>query len=137
MSAFIVGTETIQKVMTAIDSMNRDVHASVYEFNGKRVGTNDELSKLGGLIFNLNVEAVCQRYSDEELKIVPFKFKPTAALKGNALVPHFKALQCLIYQCSEGDVPERPEYKAMEKLAADVAAFIVTTMPEYDAAKWG
>jgi hypothetical protein len=51
-------------------------------------------------------------------------------------IEHVKSLQCLIYQCSEGDIDQRPLYKALRKKEHETLAEIVRSLPEYDAAEW-
>lgn len=141
MSAFICGDETIQKCMLAILVMNEDDHYlwSHYAFNGMPTSTPDDLTKIGGLLFNLNVQAVCERYSDNEFEQATFKFVPPASRSKERAewISYYKALQCLKYQCSEGEVPKLDEYKALEKLIGDFACYIVDKMPEYEKAQWG
>ena len=47
-----------------------------------------------------------------------------------------KALQCLHYQCSEGNVPETKGYKELENVIREVVMSIIYSMPEYDQAEW-
>ena len=47
-----------------------------------------------------------------------------------------KSLNCYVYQCSEGKVPDTPIYKAIDKLAVKVAEYIATHQPEYEQAEW-
>lgn len=48
-----------------------------------------------------------------------------------------KQLQCLLYQCSEGDVPDSPLFQAMQKLSGDLCESIVRRLPAYERAPWG
>ena len=47
-----------------------------------------------------------------------------------------KSIQCYLYQCSEGNVPDTPIYKAMEKLEVKLTRFIACNQPEYEKAEW-
>lgn len=48
-----------------------------------------------------------------------------------------KSLRCWLYQCSEGNVPEQPLFKALERYAGDLAFHIVAELPGWNAAEWG
>lgn len=49
----------------------------------------------------------------------------------------YKAISCLLYQCSEGNVPETSLFGELAKLRNDLAGIIVCGLPEYEAAPWG
>jgi hypothetical protein len=51
-------------------------------------------------------------------------------------VAAYKALRCLIYQCSEGDVTESDTFKELEVVAGEVAHAIVSALPAYETAAW-
>jgi hypothetical protein len=52
-------------------------------------------------------------------------------------VEQFKAIYCLLYQCSEGDVTKSPLYDELNHAAAELAQRIVQDLPDYDKASWG
>jgi hypothetical protein len=43
----------------------------------------------------------------------------------------------LLYQCSEGDVPEQSLFKALESIISSIANEIIQAMPDYEQAPWG
>ncbi len=47
-----------------------------------------------------------------------------------------KSLDCYLYQCSEGDVPKRKLYKAMDMFCVRLAGFIARNQPEYQESEW-
>jgi hypothetical protein len=49
----------------------------------------------------------------------------------------FKAIHCLLYQCSEGKVPTSRLYDELNHAAGELAQRIVQDLPEYDKASWG
>ena len=120
MSAFIVDEETIHK---AVHLMRTNRHAA------------EDSDQLGNRLWQLNAEAVAQRYPDHE------RFEPPCyrwcGLKHYPVVVALKGLQCLIYQCSEGDVRETQLYKDMRKTELRTLHDIVRALPEYEAAAWG
>jgi hypothetical protein len=58
-------------------------------------------------------------------------------MKGETLSPValFKALQCLSYNCDDGQ-DGRNSLALLQTLLADLAEHIVTSLPEYDSAEW-
>jgi hypothetical protein len=54
-----------------------------------------------------------------------------------APVEQFKAMCCLLYQCSEGKVPNTPLYHELKRAAGELAQRIVQELPEYEKASWG
>lgn len=101
------------------------------------------LQKLANTLWDLNIEAVHQRYPEdktdsmpgqyENQKLVhhtPYQYTPTTTIQA------YKSLQCLVYQCSEGNVPNNPLYKMLEELENAMARQIVYDLPAYDEAKW-
>ena len=52
-------------------------------------------------------------------------------------VEALKALRCVIYQCSEGDIPDTSLlYKRMTDRANALCREIVSDLPEYEQAAW-
>jgi hypothetical protein len=52
-------------------------------------------------------------------------------------IEQFKAISCLLYQCSDGNVPNSPLYYELSHAAGELAQRIVQDLPEYDKASWG
>src|SRR3990167_7877135 len=94
MSAFVVGKETIDKAVFLLKGDKPCEWGDLY----------------GQQLWQMNCDAVNQRYSGHVpqepayYRYLPKQFSRVVALKG---------LQCLIYQCSEGDVPKRALYKEL------------------------
>ena len=125
MSAFIVSTETMQRVIAAITDNGR-----IYDgmFAGEYLFRNSsDLDKLGNGLFAMNADAVNQRYSGENDIPPSFSYRPLG--DGVSLEDRYQAVSCLIYQCSEGDVPERQIYRELcdvkKRLAYALAALAV------------
>lgn len=170
MSAYVVGKETIDKVVfliTEAKDRRDDRHAfGGLAFDGTLidpvgcVGYEDEI---GRKLWQLNVAAVEERYPDTvgnagrgrpgpvgltDPMVAAYKYKrpaqigvfvistgmPAAALSKVAL---FKALVCLMYQCSEGDVPETSTFKELRRVRSEVAESIVRDLPAWEKEEWG
>jgi hypothetical protein len=158
MSAFIVSPACMERVVRAICYRNRygqilrtfDGIALADEHGKLAKGVMDEI---GRRLFTLNIEAIYQCYPDtqdnpdsmpgccdEDGKSTALTDAASFTVKSSAslfdLVHGLKALQCLRYQCSEGDIPERPLFKELEAALAAVACAIVERMPIYEQAPW-
>lgn len=48
-----------------------------------------------------------------------------------------KSIDCYLYQCSEGNVPELALYKAVKNIRAILANWIIRNTTAYNEAKWG
>ena len=137
MSAFIVGPGCINSIVTYINH-----HAGRFGWLHKQLGYDvtltEDLSRLASALYLLNRTAVAQRYGEgiaakDESKSPAFTFRPVR----RDPVAVNKAASCLSYQCSEGEVPEQPLFKALESIIDQVANQIVNKLPAYAAAPWG
>lgn len=141
MSAYIVEDKTINKIVSWFQRERHSMEGSL-EFIARKHNINlisdmwDE-RKLATEMFALNCAGVDARYGLGTAKgevIKPFEYKPEY---NKPLVEVFKALQCWLYQCSEGDVPETKLYQFFSDVENYLAQKIVMAMPEYDKAQWG
>lgn len=121
MSAFIVSNRTMSRAIAALK------YAGAADSFGR--ATDKEL---GDLLFDLNAEAVAQRYSEPKERVEYFEERGLAFTKIDAA----KGLACLIYQCSEGQVPQSQEYKALVDAEQILANAIVAELSEYRNAAW-
>ena len=137
MSAYIVDDETIDRIVNYVKFTQNGEEAAQRILQKYVI----DPEKLGRELFALNVEAVRQRYSDcksiEDMpgKIGHYEYVHTPSINGNRF-QILKSMKCWLYQCSEGDVPKRPLFKAIEELSNDLAHTIVGGMPEYERARW-
>ena len=97
-------------------------------------------------IFNqlrdMNVDALKARYDDYEEMIDGLGYEDGHDIwkpRNGVQDWHYqllKSLNCYIYQCSEGNVPDSKLYKGIDKLIDRLAMFIATHQPEYEEAEW-
>jgi len=132
MSAFFVGNKSINKLATTIHLFFPEV---VEKLNVK---TTQELAVL---LYELNREALIQRYEDGEQMVDEFEFKPEEYGYFNLQVDKdraqfFMSISCFLYQCAEGNVPERVEYKVLEELERELAWKIARDWAEKQGARW-
>jgi hypothetical protein len=139
MSAFMVNTNVMAKVVTAI-LLNFDTFDGRSTARGpllaaptdaqKEAGTN-----IGKKLFLLNRRALRARYGcGDHLRVPEFVFERWADATP---VQQFKAMSCLLYQCHEGKAHESRLYVELNRAAGDLAQRIVQDLPDYDKASWG
>lgn len=139
MSAFIVSDKVINRIVNYLNR-NPSVFRHVFHDSGYKLDDSDDLARLALDIYTLNYDAVNERYAHVKGALpgesdLSFQFRLGA--EGLATpVQVFKSFQCLIYQCSEGDVPERPLYALLEKAASALASEIIRKLPQYDKCTW-
>ncbi len=137
MSAFLVDISTIHKILTQIEievnNSNRQ-REMFKERLGVNFTENDWMAKLGQNMLDLNQLALKHRYGDRKRQL-KYTFEPVICTHIQA----FKALQCWLYQCMEGDIPEQSNlFKFFKKvIVPNWAISIVMRTPEYDEAEWG
>lgn len=150
MSAYIVEDYTIDQVLIAVQELD-----SGRVFIGKqkrklsdypKIERDNLLQSIADDLLKMNTQAVNYRYNERSKFRKPIKrahlldvasldhFRPYPVTE---LVGRYKAMTCLLYQCSEGKYPKTRLYKQLDHLAGEYAAMIVHRMPEYDQAKWG
>jgi hypothetical protein len=88
------------------------------------------------------IDAFRQRYDMktllvDDLDCIDLDTRNWQPLEAFSEVQFFKSLQCFLYQCCEGNVDERPLYKALSAIIGLLAPFINEDSAEYDAAVWG
>jgi hypothetical protein len=140
MSAFIVSTKTMQRAVTAL------VH--VHDFSPKQADA------LGARLWRLNADAIRQRYPDckemledaaqTDRQAPSFFWRASRPRTRDAQCVVLKALFCLGYQCSEGDIDENtePDYRLMAEAERALEAQIappdgdLDKLPAYANADW-
>jgi hypothetical protein len=139
MSAYVVEDETINGVLSYLKHA-RDLdwlRRQILDETGCDVSTDEGCSKLGQAMFDLNCNAVEQRYGEGQAKEFRDLDYAWRYVPQQGLMQAYKSLGAWSYQCSEGDVPEtRLLYSTMERVHAQLAHKIVSDLPAYQAAKW-
>lgn len=138
MSAFLVEKKTINRILSLVSSECRRS-----EFFRREVSRdlNVELSdcywrdKLGQKMWDLNQLALGYRYGDEK-EVLSYSFFDVSELVSRTQM--FKSLRCWLYQCSEGEIPDKSVlYKVFShEISLYLALKIVGELPEYDEAEW-
>ncbi len=143
MSAFIVADKTINYIVKWLDKELEEIYGTTVirqklmeqGFDASELGWAE---RLGQAMFQLNVIAVDARYgSGEAKKFRPLDYRYKLA-HSVPLVQVLKSLQCWLYQCNEGDVPQTALYGLFDN---DVQLYLMTeiidALPEYQETFWG
>jgi hypothetical protein len=105
---------------------------------GFDTGTSDWVERLGHAMFQLNINAVDARYGNgeaEKFRKLDYRYQETVPVP---LMQVLKSLQCWLYQCCEGDVPETELYGLFDTdIQMDLMGKIIGILPEYQNAVWG
>jgi hypothetical protein len=117
MSSFMVADKTINRIVTWL-------RRELTESNYLREQLQERLSmdvvesgfeeQPGQAMFELNIKGVNTRYSDKpaaQFRPLDYSCKSVFAVKIEVL----KALQCWLYQCAEGDVPNNPVVPVLQR----------------------
>lgn len=129
MSAYMVNRDTINKVLSIL------THNEFYTIEAKK--------KLAQELIEMNADAVSTKYTRsvhypdyelDEIYIDHYKYE-----RGDRelLCPLIKAMDCFLYQCMEGEVPQYRLYQRCEEARNDMMAMVIGNLPEYENASWG
>jgi hypothetical protein len=139
MSAFMVADHTINIVVhwlrRNIDELPRISHKLTrLGFDTSDAGWTE---KLGQAMFQLNIDGVDGRYGRGDarhFRELDYRYQNVEPV---SLVQVLKSLECWLYQCHEGEVPETALYKLFDN---DIRSYlmnkIISTLPEYEKAVW-
>jgi hypothetical protein len=142
MSAYMVADKTINNV---VNWLRRDMDIERFSLIphklteiGFDTGTSGWAERLGYAMFQLNINAVDARYGNGEamrFRQLNYRYQVTVPVP---LVQILKSLQCWLYQCCEGAVPETALYKLFDKdIRLCLMSKIIARLPEYEQADWG
>ena len=142
MSAYVVDFSTITKIVRHIERQHMAKSNCSYQIDrilmeaGYDLDDKEESFRLASDLLAMNVAAVNQRYLEDE-KPEPFKWESATLPLGKfGHVYAYKALRCLLYQCSEGNVPEWPLYEAIDDIANMLACDVVESSEDYELAPY-
>lgn len=138
MSAFLVSSATVDVILSQLQLRDGETLARLFASFTAPNDPRDALDALGRLVLTLNVDALRACYPkashvDEERQAAGYTFTARPETAGYAL----RQLDCLLYQLSEGDVPERPLYAALADMRRILADRVLEDVPSYARAPWG
>lgn len=136
MSAFMCSKNTLSAVTEHIMRRRTDRPGSTcapwYSLQGM-----ENARKLWGELRDLNRAALVARYGEADAFGVPDVPERIPSWPSPSRPCLCKVLDCYLYQCSEGDLPETSLlYKEVERARDELRAKIVRDLPEYEAGPW-
>ena len=129
MSAYVVSKKTIDIITTYMHG-KRYQHIAGY-YPAIADAYKSDATKLGQALWSMNVKAVDQRY-EEKNPVNLYRYQVVPAHRMQV----YKSLQGYLYQCAEGNVPESPLYKDVERMLHHIASDIISNLPAYEKADW-
>ena len=132
MSAFLVSAATIDVILTQLQLRDGETLARLFLPFTAPDDPRDRLDDLGAQLLALNGEALRQRYGDPGA-IPHYTFTARPETAGYAT----RQLDCYLYQCSEGDVPEQPLFEALKAMRVLLVDRVLANVPAYARAPWG
>lgn len=147
MSAYIVGDETINRILNYIYwcpddllkwELKRHLKKCGFDYEElKNLNTTKEINKclknFGQKLINLNYKSVNYNYNRED-KPHKFKFKEIGSI---TKIQFLKSLGCFLYQSCEGKAEQTKLYLNLRDLENSICKNIVYHLKEYDSAIWG
>lgn len=154
MSSFIVENKTINRIVNFCFWEHDSILKYEIQRELKKIGfdlwslsndyeTDRILKSFGEELLKLNLLAFYDRYNHREDIIKNIKeaiqdyIYEDIALKDRTHIQVLKSIECFLYQCCEGEIPESNLYKALEKIAENLKSHIINQIPEYEKAVWG
>ena len=131
MSAFLVEEQTINRLVArAMRDFDADPWLAI---RVKELGLNFKSSKeLAIDMYGLNCESLRQRYNDRDFP--SFKYVPEVP---PAHLYALKNLECFLYQCMEGTVPDKPLYKFLDEVyKVYLMKRVIEDLPLYQKIQW-
>lgn len=138
MSAFLVSTRTINQIVAGISLLVKQSEPSWLSEKFAEVGFDMSQAgwkeQLANALFALNAQAVAQRYG--EPAATRFSYTPVEQVLN--VYQLLKSINCWLYQCTEGDVPQHRLYQFFrEVVVLWLLKYIVYRLPKYETANWG
>lgn len=134
MSAYMVEDSTINNIVATL--RQNDSARYLLKRAGYDLYSDNDCKTLAIRMFVLNKRGVESRYgkgSALEFRPLDFTYRSTAP---HGLTAAFKSLQCWLYQCTEGNVPDSMLYRVMDNVKGALACEIVMNTQAYQLAKW-
>ena len=143
MSAYICNNKTVNRIVSMLDDRSREADRRRLSDLNHPLVTDEDRAKFGEMLRMMNVGAVMQRYPDlASSHDAPGTVGETScdsyqySYEWTEPIQAYKTLQCWLYQCGEGNVPEMELYQELEKVNTRQAREIVSRLDAYNAAEW-
>lgn len=132
MSAFVLETKIIRRIVTYLNRHHRDFVHITNEL-GYDLQEFKDLKRLTNDLHAMNCAAVSDRYSEacEPVEVdFDYYFGDTSQFQV------LKSMECLLYNCAEGEVTEKPLFKGLERMISALRHDIISNLMGYKLASW-
>lgn len=146
MSAWMVSNDTLSKIANLIETYkNVGFNGFGFDFPDKLITifNNKTVKETFEILADMNKEALKARYPHSYAEMIGETIFDSKAdiyrTRYAGLTYHWqflKSLQCYLYQCCEGNVPDCDLYKELTNLKHTLQSYIISQMPEYNKAEW-
>ena len=135
MSSFIVSQECMNNIINGLfwnQGFNERYRCTLEKGGYIR---HSDFQRLGDDLFNLNARGTGQRYNDKQMlkTIYKFKWKDDSRPDEYQVI---KSMECLHYQCCEGDTDKTDLYKFLGRLIDLWKHYLISRIPAYEKARW-
>lgn len=135
MSAYVCEDKTINRIVNGLEYAKE--YGSRRDFAQPPLKLQEimgvDMSEFGKKLHVLNCDAVAYRYNEK----VEFTYKYKSEFICTQ-IQLYKAIQCYLYQCSEGaKFQESDLFKGLEDYMGILARDLVEKTKEYESAEWG
>ncbi len=138
MSCFICDNRTIEATVVMAGQLGLKAPINDYESSGTPVIGNE--NQIGSALLDMNDRAFEARYPSENNELKQrFELSGLPAPRfdnADSSAQYIKAAECLLYQCSEGDVMASDLYKWLDALIKTAMAHFVHATESYMKAQW-
>lgn len=128
MSSFICSNDTINKVLAAmfLDQWPTDLQR--YQMGKRLAEMNDN-----AYAYRYKVNSGSAAFSDKHHFL---SMHDVQMGNGKVLIPIIKSMECYLYQCSEGNIPESSLYKEVKAKLNELREAYIQSTQEYKSAPW-
>lgn len=135
MSSFVVSEECMNNIINGL-FWNHEFK-QLYGYMLEKAGYNSskDFQRLREELYCLNARGTGQRYSNDQIlhTLIQFDWKDNSHVNEWQVL---KSMQCLLYQCCEGDTDEQALYKFLDKVIDCWKDYLISKVKEYQIAKW-
>ena len=132
MSSFMCSSNTFSAVAQYVMETRSSLEPSWYTRAGQ-----DQTRKLWAELRDLNHSALVVRYGETDAFEVPDVPAQIPSWPSPSRAAMCKVLDCYLYQCSEGDLPETSLlFQEVKQARNELRGKIVRSLPEYKSGPW-
>ena len=148
MSSFLCDAGTFDRLACAIDRVASDDSTQLWHmhyalrgystlFLQAEIDTQRTDAVLAYKLHGLNNKALDARYGDAPTWDYGYVFESRPTILAKQKHQLLKTINCVLYQCAEGNDPDEPLFKLLESARDGLSRDIAEGSEEYEKARWG